>query len=255
MAQNTVGASCKRHDKLRDIQAFKVKEAIGDGDISSERDLNQEIGLACPGDTRWNSHYKSLVNLIILFGSVLEVLDDIKENSDDPKKRGSAITLIDSLTTFDFAFSCCFMKNVLGITNELSQALQVKEQDIMNAIALVAVVKNRLQDMRDNGWDLLMNKVKIFCDAHDIEVLKMEDKKVAKRSERAINGMTNEHYYRIDFFNSVIDMIHQELNNRFNEANTELLRCMSCLNPSNNFGAYDKVKLYIKKTMCLHFIS
>ena len=35
----------------------------------------------------------------------------------------------------------------------------------------------------------------------------------------------------------------QELNNRFSEANTDLLLCMACLNPSNLFVAFDKEKL------------
>ena len=35
----------------------------------------------------------------------------------------------------------------------------------------------------------------------------------------------------------------QELNNRFSEANTELLLCKACLNPSNLFCAFDKQKL------------
>ena len=35
----------------------------------------------------------------------------------------------------------------------------------------------------------------------------------------------------------------QELNNCFSEANTDLLLCMACLNPSNSFMAFDKEKL------------
>jgi hypothetical protein len=36
------------------------------------------------------------------------------------------------------------MKSVLGITNELSQTLQRKDQDILNAMKLVEVSKQRL---------------------------------------------------------------------------------------------------------------
>ena len=35
----------------------------------------------------------------------------------------------------------------------------------------------------------------------------------------------------------------QKLNNNFSEANTDLLLCMACLNPSNSFVAFDKEKL------------
>ena len=45
------------------------------------------------------------------------------------------------------------MKNILGITNELLIALQKKKkknQDIVNAMDLVKVSKQRLQVMRDD---------------------------------------------------------------------------------------------------------
>ena len=46
-----------------------------------------------------------------------------------------------------------------------------------------------------------------------------------------------------EIFYTVTDMQLQELNNRFSEANTDLLLCMACLNPSNSFVAFDKEKL------------
>ncbi|KAI5335394.1 hypothetical protein L3X38_025527 [Prunus dulcis] len=54
--------------------------------------------------------------------------------------------------------------------------------------------------------------------------------------------ITNLHYYRVDLFVDVIDIQLRELNDRFNEKNTELL-CMACLSPSNSFSAFDKAKL------------
>ena len=47
----------------------------------------------------------------------------------------------------------------------------------------------------------------------------------------------------------------QELNNRFFEANTDLLLCMTCLNPSNSFVAFDKEKLiYLTKFYSSNFL-
>ncbi|PKU68566.1 hypothetical protein MA16_Dca020834 [Dendrobium catenatum] len=54
---------------------------------------------------------------------------------------------------------------------------------------------------------------------------------------------TDLHHYCVEFFYTIIDMQLQELNNRFFEASTELLLCISCLNPSNSFSAYNKEKL------------
>ena len=49
--------------------------------------------------------------------------------------------------------------------------------------------------------------------------------------------------FHADMFLGVVDMQLQELNNMFDEVNTELLRCMSAFNPANSFSAFDIEKL------------
>ena len=66
---------------------------------------------------------------------------------------------------------------------------------------------------------------------------------VSGRPRRNTQQNTNLHHYCVKLFYTVIDMQLQELNNRFSEANTDLLLCMACLNPSNLFVAFDKEKL------------
>ena len=63
------------------------------------------------------------------------------------------------------------------------------------------------------------------------------------RPRQNIQQNTNLHPFRVELFYTVIDLQLQELNNRFSEANTDLLLCMACLNPSNSFVAFDKEKL------------
>ena len=51
------------------------------------------------------------------------------------------------------------------------------------------------------------------------------------------------HHYGVKLFYAVINMQLQELNNHFSEANTDMLFCMTCLNPSDSFVTFDKEKL------------
>ena len=44
-------------------------------------------------------------------------------------------------------------------------------------------------------------------------------------------------------FYAVLDKQLQELNNRFNEVNSELLICLACLDPSDSFSAFNKQRL------------
>ena len=79
---------------------------------------------------------------------------------------------------------------------------------------------------------------------HDISILNMDETFVVSGRLRCNTQQnTNLHHYRVELFYTVIDMQLQELNNRFSEANTNLLLCMACLNPSNSFVAFDKEKL------------
>ncbi|KAL4602959.1 hypothetical protein ACB092_10G090700 [Castanea dentata] len=83
-----------------------------------------------------------------------------------------------------------------------------------------------------------------FCTILDIPILNMDEIFVfSGRPRRNTQQNTNLHYYCVELFYTVIDMQLQKLNNCFSEANTDLLLCMACLNPSNSFVAFDKEKL------------
>ncbi|XP_030924980.1 uncharacterized protein LOC115952023 [Quercus lobata] len=116
-----VGGSCKRRNALRDAQFAKIKEDLENGVRRSGQGLNQETNFKRPGNTRWGSYYGTILNLILIFSAIVDVLEIIEED--------------------------------------------------------------------------------------------------------------------------VIDMQLQELNNRFSEANTDLLLCMACLNPRDSFVAFDKENL------------
>ncbi|KAL0549599.1 hypothetical protein IC582_014085 [Cucumis melo] len=138
--------------------------------------------------------------------------------------------LMTSILSFGFVFNMHLMKNILGITNVLSQVLQRKDQNIVNAMNLVNICKGRLQAKRDFGWDSLLERVSYFCNNHDIEVLKMDAMFLIRgRKSQKSQPITNLHYYRVEVFYIVIDMQLQELNNRFTESSTELLLRMACL--------------------------
>ncbi|GLU21913.1 hypothetical protein SLE2022_380250 [Rubroshorea leprosula] len=55
--------------------------------------------------------------------------------------------------------------------------------------------------------------------------------------------MTNLHRFQYELYNTIFDWMLNELNDRFNEANTELLFCVACLDPSDGFASFDKQKL------------
>ncbi|XP_050935178.1 uncharacterized protein LOC127143921 [Cucumis melo] len=243
MQVNVSGALTKRWDILREKHSMKIFEALNNGEISSGQGLNQEIMIKRPGDTRWRSHYNTLTSLVTIFSSVVDVLEIIVDSGSNSEQKYEAQILMTSILSFDFVFNIDLMKNILGITNDLSQILQRKDQDIVNAMNLVNICKYRLQAMRESGWNSLLERVSYFCNSHGIKVLKMDAMFFVRRKSQKSQPVTNLHHYHVEVFYTVIDMQLQGLNNHFIESSTEFLLCMACLNPSKSFTAFNRQKL------------
>ena len=54
------------------------------------------------------------------------------------------------------------MKETMGITNVLCQALQQKSEDIVNVMQLIRTTKSLIQKFREDGWGDLLKQVKVF---------------------------------------------------------------------------------------------
>ena len=75
-----VGGSCKRRDALWDAQFSKIKEELENSIRRIRQGLNQETNPKCPGDTHWGSYYETILNLILMFSIVVDVLEIIEED-------------------------------------------------------------------------------------------------------------------------------------------------------------------------------
>ncbi|XP_057540815.1 uncharacterized protein LOC130818674 [Amaranthus tricolor] len=64
------------------------------------------------------------------------------------------------------------------------------------------------------------------------------------KSKRRLSDVTNEHYYHVNIFYTIIDMQMQELDCRFPKIGTDLLIGVGCLNPANSFSYYNKEKVF-----------
>ncbi|XP_002453726.2 uncharacterized protein LOC8077754 [Sorghum bicolor] len=239
-----VGASCMRKDALLAKHQDVLLKKIEKGEIMTGRGLNQESSLARPGDTRWGSHLKTLLRILVMWEAIIDVLEIVKKDSFKPRNNGGALGLIEKMESFGFVFILHLMIQLLSMTDILSQALQKKDQDIVEAMHLISDVKDSLQDMRENGWEPLLKRVITFCEKNEIEVPDM-DKEINVRgtSRRRKQKVTNMHYYHVELFLVAIDALLTEMNHRFSETSSELLVCMAAFNPRNSFSNFDVYKL------------
>ena len=134
--------------------------------------------------------------------------------------------------------------NMRGELHGLSQALQQKDQNIVSAMNMVVSVKSLLQKLRDDGWEPLLLASTNFCGGRNIIVPNMDDNISALGYPRSSRKMvTCLHHYKVQIFNEVVDRNIVEMNNRFCETSTRLLRCVACLDPRDSFSRFDHEKL------------
>ena len=171
------------------------------------------------------------------------MLEHVERDGSDGIKRCQANGLLRYFHTFDFVFYLQFMLLLLGLTNNLSKALQRKDHDILNAMSLVKSTKQQLYKLRDNGWDSIIGKVNSFCEKNKTELLIMKEDFVNPKKPRQRSNITNLHHYQVECFYTVLDMQIQEFNDRFDEINTELFGCTASLSPIDSFHQFDQSKL------------
>ncbi|XP_042065623.1 zinc finger MYM-type protein 1-like [Salvia splendens] len=116
----TCGSSCKRVDMIRLIEHDRLVEMIENGEIGTGRGQNQETSLKRPGDTRWESHYVTVIRLANMWQSVTEVLENVFVDGEEYETRGKAVGLVQKMETFEFVFILMLMKHLLGVIQPLS---------------------------------------------------------------------------------------------------------------------------------------
>ena len=237
----STSASCKRKDKLQAQHRETIIAKLESGEILRGRGRNQMTNLHRPGDTRWGSHYITLLRIESMWDSVVKVLAMIHEDERNPSRAGG---LVHKMERFSFILNMKLMLKVFRITNELSLLFQRKDQNIVEAMSLLIDVKARLISLRNEGWEQLLEEVKSFCVAKEIPIPNMEEA-IPRwgRSRRDGNLITQEHHYRVDTFLAALDAIIMEMDHRFNEVSSELLVSFACLDPRENFARFDVEKI------------
>ncbi|XP_070002704.1 uncharacterized protein [Nicotiana sylvestris] len=133
--------------------------------------------------------------------------------------------------------------NVLLFTNELNKALQKKDQDIVNAMGMLDLAKKRLQIVRETEWNSLLDEVCSFCSKHDSLVPKMDEDYTLGKSKHKRSEVLYLHHFHVEVFYTIIDLEFQELNDRFDVVNIDLLLGMASLSPVDSFVNFDKDRI------------
>ncbi|XP_030957571.1 uncharacterized protein LOC115979656 [Quercus lobata] len=242
---NIVVGSSKPNDELQHAQAEQVKNMIASNEIEIRRGANQIGTLQRARDTMWGSHFQSICSLIKMFDATCKVINTISEERANYKQRRDAEGAYQVLTSFEFILILHLMKEIMGITNVLCQALQQHSQDLLNAMHLVSTTKSLIQKLRDDGWEPLLASVISFCEQHEIDIPDMNARYTKGRGRYCYqdDDLTMEHHFRIGIFVVAIDFQLQELKSRFCELTMELVILSSTLNLKDAFRLFKIVDI------------
>ncbi|KAK9726075.1 hypothetical protein RND81_05G188400 [Saponaria officinalis] len=239
---NIIGVSPKRHDELQANKVAEIEALLFRGELETGRGANQIGTLKRAGDTRWGSHLQSIRSLLNMYSATISVLEHIMVGkSCNSHQRGNADIALNLMISYEFVFISHLMREILGITDILCQALQRKSQDIANALKLVSITKSLIQSLREDRWKDFVEEVNLFCQKHDILVPEMDAIYIGRkgRARRQQDQNTVEHHFRVNVFYVTIDKQLQELNSRFNDKALRLLTLTSVLAPYNGYKNFD----------------
>jgi len=94
-------------------------------ELETGQGANQIRSLKHPGETRC-SHLGSVSSLMDMFNPVSSVLQNLAADSTAVTHRADGDTSFKYLTSFEFVFILCLMREIFEITEHLGQALQKK---------------------------------------------------------------------------------------------------------------------------------
>ncbi|XP_050376893.1 uncharacterized protein LOC126794271 [Argentina anserina] len=234
---NFMNSSGKRHSALKAARKEEIADLVACGELETDTGANQIFSMQQAGATRWGSHYRSIRGLIEFFGASKTTLVYMSEQGPVDLQR-EAGDVLKAMRKFVFVFCLLLMNKVMKITETLSQTLQQKSLDFVQAMRFVKHTKELLGDLRKDGWADFFEHVESFCKKHEIKMPDMH----ASTSHRS--SITNEHHYRVDIFNALIDFQLSELDGRFSEQATDLLSLASTLDPHSNFSKF-KTELFL----------
>ena len=204
---NVVCSSSKRHDELQAIELDGITQLLEMGELENGKGKNQIGTLKRVGDTRWSSHFYSICSTMKIYNSSCLVLQKIIVDGSTYSQRGDADAALNMLSSFEFTLILHMMKDIMGITDGLCQALQKQSQDILNAMQLVCSTKILIQKLREDEWQNLLKGVIFFCEQHDIDIPDFNSTYVARHghSRYKKDQVTMEHHFRVNIFLVTVD--------------------------------------------------
>uniref|UniRef100_A0A673B287 TTF-type domain-containing protein n=1 Tax=Sphaeramia orbicularis TaxID=375764 RepID=A0A673B287_9TELE len=171
----------------------------------------------CP--TRWSSRHDALFALRHRYGDIMKGLVKISLTSDKKEERDEASALKNSISKFSFIFLVNMQTKTLECINAASQLLQAKDVDILKASTLLQNAISVLMEYReqfDEAKSATLALAIKWGSQTQFEATR------ARKVKRHFDELSEdrrftdaERNFRVNVFNACLDIIIQQLSQRF----------------------------------------
>ena len=211
-----IDASSKRHSVFERIQ----------------KESSQSSTLKPLCDTRWNCRVAAVRAALKNFSSIVETLEAIAES--DKVSGPEAHSLVKCTADFLFLFPLKLMRIVLEHVNQLSQHLQTKDANFSSVILMVQGTLSVLKSLRNDEQFLeLWNDTEQLAKKENCSPAVIPRRRTVPAKfgggPSSANCETPADFYRQSIYFPVLDILINEINNRFKENDLELLHALRCV--------------------------
>lgn len=200
----------------------------------------QLMALKRVSTTRWSSHSTSLDTVLKTYEPIIDALKYIQkyEGTGDAKTGATASGLLDYFTSYRFLITAFVFQKIFRILEPVNKLLQAKDLDLMAAVVLIENAKHKICmiNCRDtDSFSEVLLAAEKFSETIDIEFVALPTprrRRVPKfsgelqRDEPITDPITR---FKVECYYGALDIIQNELNDRFGNDEAELLKDLSLL--------------------------
>lgn len=182
-----------------------------------------------PCETRWADRHSSVSTVAELYAPICEVLLNLSQTESECSEKASS--LYTTMTSSQFCVGLCILEEVMVHTSILSQLLQRVDVDLRKAIDCVEKLKTLLSAYRSNSdkFHELYRKASDMIAPSEIKKPRIVQRQTTRANAPAESV---EDYFRINVFNTFLDHLTTQLEDRFSE-HAKSIMCLSLLLPCN----------------------
>ena len=179
--------------------------------------------------TRWCSQAEACDAVIATLGSIIDCVEFFAEDN-NPDRRAAAEVIVGFVDT-DFIVNLVLFQDILRKSSMTANYLQSKEMDTAKAVELISALKANL--MREDLFEEVWIRVVQLITKHDIAP-PIERRRRSCREDSNQRIWTKDDY-KIKLFDTVIGEFVKELDIRFDDEVSCILKAMTAMNPLSNF--------------------